>query len=327
MKSSDEMLDSLFERREKYMAQKKAKMQKIGRAASVTACFCMAALVGIGVWYSNIGSQPNVVEPNDPDPNKNITVTDKTDTMVNTEENNVNTDENTANSDESTSNDEPQVPEDTTGEVPEGIGGGTRGLKRLNEFFPNSITGIRIGAPELIEGSFVHERFDELTSIIDKYDALPKTLEVDLFDLEWSYYSNLMWHITQEMNLTREDLEIYNKSVFESYKVYFETSVLEDIILTDEQIDALLIKDEEEARKALRSPYTLYSEVDNNIYRMYDLAKLTDEEFDALGFTSEEVRDVVELIDSDKTLRIDYAGYHEMLDRICEMAGIDRVSE
>lgn len=315
MKSSDEMLDSLFERREKYLAHKKAKMKKIGRAASVTACFCMAALVGIGVWYSNIGSQPDVIEPDVPAPNKNITVTDKIDTTNNT-------DENTTHTDEPTPNDEPQVPEDTTGEVPEGIGGGTWGLQPLNGFFPNSITGIRIGGPALVEGCFVHERFDELVSIIDKYDALRKT--VDIHDLEWSYYSNTMWHITQEMNLTREDLEIYNKSVFESYKAYFETPVLEDMILTDEQIDALLIKDEEEARKALRSPYTLYSEVDNNIYRMYDLAKLTDEEFDALGFTSEEVRDVVELIDSDKTLRIDYAGYHEMLDRICEMAGITR---
>ncbi len=300
MKSSDEMLDSLFERREKYLAHKKAKMQKIGRAASVASCFCMAALVGIGVWYSNIGRQPDVIEPDDPVTN-NITVVDN------------NTDENTTHTDESSTNDEPQVPEDTTGEVPEGIGGGTWGLQPLNRFFPWEVSGIDAGYTYNTPGCFVHDRFDEVNAILDKYDALSKT--IDRRSLEYSYYCCYMWHLTQEMNLTREDLELYSELALEHNK------------LTDEQIDALLIKDEEEARKALRSPYTLYSEVDNNIYRMYDLAKLTDEEFDALGFTSEEVRDVVELIDSDKTLRIDYAGYHKMLDRICEMAGIDPVVE
>ena len=93
--------------------------------------------------------------------------------------------------------------------------------------------------------------------------------------------------------------------------------------ITDEQIDALLIEDVEEARKALRSPYTLYSEVDNNIYRVVDLEKLTEAEFKALEFSTEDVqRFTAAVAESD-----DFIASISFVNEICEMAGIDPVIE
>lgn len=268
MKSSDEMLDSLFERREKYLAHKKAKMQKIGRAASVTACFCMAALVGIGVWYSNIGSQPDVIEPDVPVPNKNITVTDKIDTTNNT-------DENTTHTDETTINDEPQVPEDTTGEVPEGIGGGFSFLTDLDSYYPINITTIDKGVTD-VEGCFVFDKKEEMNDII--YSLY------DLIEYNDCTYHKMLWYVVQGLNLTRQEIEQYS-DLSTSYK------------LTTEQIDALLIKDEIEASKALRSKFTLFSNANNRIYRIIDIESMSKKEFNELEFQKEDIRRLISLLE------------------------------
>ena len=120
-----------------------------------------------------------------------------------------------------------------------------------------------------------------------------------------------MWYVTQGLNLTREDLEIYSELALEHNK------------LTDEQIDALLIEDIEEARKALRSPYTLYSEVDNNIYRVVDLEKLTEAEFKALEFSTEDVQRFAAAIAESDEVTVSLSFVNE----ICEMAGIEPIAE
>lgn len=51
MKTSDEMCENLFRRREEYEKQKRVRNKKIVLCAS---CFCLAVLVGIGVWKSGI---------------------------------------------------------------------------------------------------------------------------------------------------------------------------------------------------------------------------------------------------------------------------------
>lgn len=187
------------------------------------------------------------------------------------------------------------------------VGGGNNGPEY--RFFPWEIGGVSIGGPVQVEGCFIHDRFDEAMAVIDKYDALLKTIDSEL---EKSYYSNFMWHMTQELDLTREDLELYNESVStESYR------------LTDEQIDALLIEDIEEARKALRSPYTLYSEVDNNIYRVVDIEKLTEAEFKALEFSTEDVQRFTAAIAESDEVTVSLSFVNE----ICEMAGIEPIAE
>ena len=54
MKDYNEMIDSLFERREKYQEERKKKLQRLRRAASIVSCCCLIILAGVGVWRSDI---------------------------------------------------------------------------------------------------------------------------------------------------------------------------------------------------------------------------------------------------------------------------------
>ena len=51
MKSCDEMVGSLLERRDKYAAEQKRKRAAMARAVT---CVCLTALLGIGVWQSGM---------------------------------------------------------------------------------------------------------------------------------------------------------------------------------------------------------------------------------------------------------------------------------
>jgi len=277
---------------------KKAQKTSPLKWLSIAACFILVTGIGVGVWRSGITDPSSAVSSDDP-PKVSDNITDPPETSVHTEENTDPADENT------TDVTDPEVPEDTGGETPNGIGGGSYGP--IYRFFPWEISGVDAGSTDS-PGCFVHDRMEELTVILNECDAMAKKCNTEF---EKSYYSNCMWYVTQGLNLTREDLEIYSELALEHNK------------LTDEQIDALLIEDVEEARKALRSPYTLYSEVDNNIYRVVDLEKLTEAEFKALEFSTEDVqRFTAAVAESDE-----FIASISFVNEICEMAGIDPVVE
>lgn len=50
MKNCNEMVDSLLERRERYVAEQKRKRAVITRSAAAVCCVCLIALLGFGVW-------------------------------------------------------------------------------------------------------------------------------------------------------------------------------------------------------------------------------------------------------------------------------------
>lgn len=52
MKSYNEIADSIFERRDKYIAQQKAKRKIIIRTVTSLCCICLIALIGFGIWQS-----------------------------------------------------------------------------------------------------------------------------------------------------------------------------------------------------------------------------------------------------------------------------------
>lgn len=52
MKSYNEIADSIFERRDKYIAQQKAKRKIIIRTVTSLCCICLVALIGFGIWQS-----------------------------------------------------------------------------------------------------------------------------------------------------------------------------------------------------------------------------------------------------------------------------------
>lgn len=56
MKTYNEMAESVFERREKYNAERTMAMNKIKKTTATVACCCLVAVLSIGVWHSNIGT-------------------------------------------------------------------------------------------------------------------------------------------------------------------------------------------------------------------------------------------------------------------------------
>ena len=54
MKSSEEMMKSLYERREQYIAAQRAKHRADMKIASSLFCACLVVLLGVGVWQSGM---------------------------------------------------------------------------------------------------------------------------------------------------------------------------------------------------------------------------------------------------------------------------------
>lgn len=54
MKNSEEMVNSLLERRDKYAAEKKRKRKIITRTVTSMCCVCLVALLGFGMWQGEM---------------------------------------------------------------------------------------------------------------------------------------------------------------------------------------------------------------------------------------------------------------------------------
>lgn len=80
MKTYNEMAESVFERREKYIAERRMAMNKTKKTTAAVACCCLVAVLSIGVWRGNIGTltlPPAVNEQlNNPDANEQLNIVD-----------------------------------------------------------------------------------------------------------------------------------------------------------------------------------------------------------------------------------------------------------
>ena len=56
MKTYNEMAESVVERREKYIAERRMAMNKMKKTTATVACCCLVAVLSIGVWHGNIGT-------------------------------------------------------------------------------------------------------------------------------------------------------------------------------------------------------------------------------------------------------------------------------
>lgn len=59
MKDYDEMADSVLKRRDQYAAERSRRMKKV---TSVLSCFCLAALLGVGVWHIGMISDDTALD-------------------------------------------------------------------------------------------------------------------------------------------------------------------------------------------------------------------------------------------------------------------------
>ena len=182
------------------------------------------------------------------------------------------------------------------------VGGGASLLTPLGCYYPISITTIDKTNTNT-KGCFVYDRKEEMNTII--YELY------DMMEYDDHTYHKMLWYVVQGLELSREDIETYNDLVLEGYR------------LTEDQIDALLIEDESMASNALKSSYTLYSEADNNVYRISDLEKLTEAEFKALEFSTEDVQRFTAAIAESDEVTVSLSFVNE----ICEMAGIEPIEE
>lgn len=63
MKNSDEMVHSLFERRDRYIVEQKKKKAIITRTITSMCCVCLIALVGFGMWQGGMFSTISTAPP------------------------------------------------------------------------------------------------------------------------------------------------------------------------------------------------------------------------------------------------------------------------
>jgi len=165
------------------------------------------------------------------------------------------------------------APEDTVKPAPYGVGGGG---EEFDDFYKYCFCSIGFfyvnskGESVNFSGTFITERRDEVVERLDYYDQFFK-------DPNSCDHKNYMWYMVKDLELSREDIELYN-------------SMLEDGSpekLSEEDIDALFIEDEYEARDAMRSETTLFDGKD--VYRIIDIEKMSKEEFLSHGFQDDDV--------------------------------------
>lgn len=63
MKNSNEMVNSLFERRDIYIAEQNAKRKSTLKIAVSVCSLCLVALAGFGVWKSGTGAAKSAIQP------------------------------------------------------------------------------------------------------------------------------------------------------------------------------------------------------------------------------------------------------------------------
>ena len=300
MKSSDEMLDSLFERREKYMAQKKARMKAAFRVSAVLSCFIIAVVIGIGVKNSIILDPSSAVEP----PSESTPfVTDTHNSAPPVTDGDTTTDDTTALPDSDTAETDYPYTEyvEPKYEFPEpkpepyngpAIGGGTPDPLRNKYYY--YATDEDTAA---LYKAFTPERAAEISDAFSECFRLTEENKNLGYGLLWMYhgcteYLNAFWNVIRMTNMTREEVELYNSYIT-------DTEIYDDLggKLTEKQIDALFYEDEFEARRALKSPYTLISQKDGEIYVLRQLAVFDAEEFAELEFFEEDVITMLDAIE------------------------------
>ena len=60
MKNSNEMFNSLLERRDRYIAEQRRKRKAFIRTATPVCCLCLIVLLGVGIWQSGLLGQPDI---------------------------------------------------------------------------------------------------------------------------------------------------------------------------------------------------------------------------------------------------------------------------
>ncbi|MDE5995263.1 MAG: hypothetical protein K2G60_07090 [Oscillospiraceae bacterium] len=65
MKNYDEIANSIFERRDQYIAEQRRKRKTVTRTVTAMCCVCLVALMGVGIWQSDLLKQtPTAVMDN-----------------------------------------------------------------------------------------------------------------------------------------------------------------------------------------------------------------------------------------------------------------------
>ena len=260
---------------------------------SVAACLVLMAGVGVAAWKSGILNPADVVSKPDDGPKVSDSVTEPPESTVNTEENVDPADENTTDVSDT--------------EVPEDVGGSGFIIENYS-YYPAVFMGVDLGWTDS-EGCFIYDRAEEVDEIIYELDSLRKEYPYG-YGRALFLYGNMIWHLVQRLDLTREDVEIYSE--------------LSHCNFSDEQIDALFIEDEVEARKALRREDVFFSELTGELYTVYEIRNMDQQEFDAIGISDEEIERVCEYLDEylPENIRHYEGSYQIYANEIRRLAGL-----
>ncbi len=141
MKNCDEMVNSLLERRNRYVAEQKRKRRMIIRTATSMCCVCLVALLGFGLWQ---GEMFNTTPPATLNDSINIGEKD----YINPDELNANIDTQTSKNDADLSNNSSANADNNVGNYPNNYNPNGSEKTMISSFNINGIPSASYATPE-----------------------------------------------------------------------------------------------------------------------------------------------------------------------------------
>lgn len=141
MKNCDEMVNSLLERRERYVTEQKRKRTMITRTVTSMCCICLVALLGFGMWQGGMFDATPPVTSND-----SINSGEKD--YINPDELNANADAQTSKNDADLSNESSATANDNVGNYPNNYSPNGSEKTMISSFNVNGTPSASYAAPE-----------------------------------------------------------------------------------------------------------------------------------------------------------------------------------
>jgi len=144
----------------------------------------------------------------------------------------------------------------------------------------------------VLDGNYIYYA-DSIMNHPNTFAWVPRTSEmgecIQEYEKTYKYETGIfkttrppvLYYVVQKMGITRDEIEQYNKE-------------LGIDAMPQELVDGLFVEDVNEAMQIFKSPFAFYG--DGNVYNIYDIWKLSDEQIDSLNIADDEFIKTAELI-------------------------------
>ena len=289
MKKDLQLLQEIGEIDEKYVAEavepvkKTARKRTITRVAAIAACLVVAIAAGIAVPRVIRANSGAVADQENNDPAPGVTdTTDATDT----------TDNNGGGANclpyyDGPAPDwsviaQPNVQEDAPSDKP--IGGTIPPY--IERYYDIRYCTVSVFGKDDADvfTSPANPHYEDVNKVINKYDELMHGDSPTCY-----HYRIMIWYVVHDLGITRDEFVRYNEALKRHHPD-------ENEWFTDEEVDVIMQDDPAVAHRMMRTKTTLYSEKTDEIIRLEDVKRMTNEQFRSYGFTEDDVREMIDAV-------------------------------